>query len=79
VVLRALNKNQILILSSINGYNIGITALLQALSDRYNIPVSTLKLNARILERLDLVSFNGSPGRLTKLGILVLKLIDNRW
>jgi hypothetical protein len=75
VVLRALNNNQILILSNANGLS-GITALLQDLSDRYKIPLSTLKLNAQILKKLGLISFNGSPAELTESGELMIKIIN---
>ena len=42
------------------------------------MPLSTLKLNAKLLKELDLVSCeNSKPLRLTAAGILVLKIIDS--
>lgn len=76
VVLKALNRNQILVLSNADGY-IRITSLLQELSARYGIPISTLKLNAKILKELGLLEFNGLPAETTPSGKLVLRLINS--
>jgi len=76
VVLRALNKNQVLILSNV-GFA-AITELLQKISEQYEIPLSTLRLNAKILRELELISFNGSPVRLTRLGGIILKILNDR-
>ncbi len=79
VLLRALNPNQLLILSQIetNG-NQTITGLLNCVSTTRKIPLSTLKLNARILHELNLIDFednghNRTP-RLTNEGRTVLQI-----
>jgi hypothetical protein len=42
----------------------------------FKVPLSTLKLNARILKKLGLIDFGGgSVARLTKAGKLVLSLL----
>lgn len=64
-----------LILSSVDG-NKNITALLRNLSKYYNVPLSTLKLNAQILKKQGLLEWNGTVD-LTELGILILKLIGD--
>lgn len=51
-----------------------ITCLLKGISSKNNVPLSTLKLNARILKALGLVEFNGSPARATMAGKLVLDI-----
>jgi hypothetical protein len=56
-----------------------MTSLLRCLSKEYGIPLSTLKLNARILRELNLVSY-GSVGETRNaevmgLGEFVLRLL----
>lgn len=56
-----------------------MTSLLKSLSEEEGIPLSTLKLNARILRDLRLVSY-GSTGEnrcaeVEALGVLVLRLL----
>lgn len=74
VVLRSLNDKQLLILSNADG-NSSITSLLSWLSERDGIPISTLKLNAKILKGLGLIDYNGAPARVTSLGKLILSMI----
>jgi DNA-binding MarR family transcriptional regulator len=67
---KALNRNQTLILFFINGKN--PTAMLKELSASYGIPLSTLKLNAKILGELGLIRCRRFyPAELTELGALV--------
>jgi len=73
LLVRAFNKNQILILSEIKDDST-ITSFLTNLSRDSEIPLSTLKLNAKILKQLDLISFN-STAQLTKFGKFILKLL----
>lgn len=77
--LRALNENQILILGNIHGGHRSLNALLEELSREFNKPISTLKLNARILKELGLIQYGGKedpkPVELTKPGKLVLKIL----
>ncbi|MDE1868790.1 MAG: hypothetical protein KGH60_02380, partial [Candidatus Micrarchaeota archaeon] len=54
VLARALNPNQILILSRVNGID-GITSLLNGISDTTGVPLSTLKLNAKVLKDIGLI------------------------
>lgn len=56
--------------------NSSITSLLNSISRERKIPLSTLKLNAKILRSLGLVEFsNGSNARLTDAGLLVLHIM----
>ncbi|MBO8173765.1 MAG: hypothetical protein H0Z18_00750 [Thermococcus sp.] len=77
--LRALNENQLLILRSINGKHHSLNALLEELSRETKKPISTLKLNAKILKDLGLIDYgkkdNPKPVELTKHGKLVLKIL----
>ncbi len=75
ILLKSLNKNQMLILSSIRGFEY-ITPLLSSLSDKYDIPLSTLKFNAKVLQRLGMIEFDNSEARLTRLGKLILKIVN---
>lgn len=73
---RALNKNQILILSEIDKKPRTITSTLTNLSKRSKIPLSTLKLNSKILKHLDLINFsNFSRAELTDFGNFIQKII----
>ncbi|WP_193385911.1 hypothetical protein [Thermococcus barophilus] len=78
--LRALNENQMLILRSINGKHRSLNALLEEISKDTKKPISTLKLNARILKELGLIDYgeknNPKPVELTKHGKLVLKILE---
>jgi len=79
LILRTLNENQILILSSLAEQRGTITSLLRSLSEENGVPLSTLKLNARILRGLNLISF-GSTGEnrcaeVEALGSFVLRLL----
>lgn len=76
LLLRALNKNQILILSEVGSAS--ITCLLKGLSKENRIPLSTLKLNAKILKGLGLVEYGQfRDAKLTDAGYLILNLIKN--
>jgi len=77
--LRALNGNQVLILRSINGKHRSLNALLEEISRETRKPISTLKLNAKILKELGLIDYgeknNPKPVELTEHGRLVLKIL----
>jgi Mn-dependent DtxR family transcriptional regulator len=77
LLLRALNKNQILILYEIeNNSSKTVTSLLRSISRSSGIPLSTLKLNARILKNLELIDFGDySTVQLTEFGRYVMKMI----
>jgi len=80
LLLRTLNDNQLLILSSVAANDQPLTGLLINLHEETGVPLSTLKLNARILRELNLISY-GSVGdrreaEVEPVGNLVLRLID---
>jgi hypothetical protein len=61
-----------------------LTSLLRRLSEEYEIPLSTLKLNARILRELNLISYGSirdkRAAQLENLGSFVVKLLmDDPW
>jgi hypothetical protein len=75
ILLKALTKNQILILNEISKSKTStITSLLTKISVKKNIPLSTLKSSAKILKELQLINKN-SPLHLTKLGEIVLQIL----
>ncbi len=80
LLLRTLNDNQLLILGRVAANDRPLTGLLIKLSEETGVPLSTLKLNARILRELNLISY-GSVGErreaeVEPVGNLVLRLID---
>ncbi|CAD55656.1 hypothetical protein [Pyrococcus abyssi] len=80
LLLRALNENQILILKSINGKHRSLNALLEELSRKERKPLSTLKLNARILKELGLIEYGTreapKPVTLTREGKFILSILE---
>ncbi len=82
LILRALNNNQRLILRNLNDQGTSLNAFLEKLSRKENRPLSTLKLNARILKDLGLIEYGtkeeSKPVRLTPHGKLVLHLMEKR-
>lgn len=79
LVLKALTKNQILLLKEIEKNSTKtITSLANKLSKATKIPLSTLKLNARVLKELDLIDYiNSNPVELTDSSRLVLILLSD--
>jgi len=81
LILRTLNENQLLILTSIASQRRSLTSLLKDLSEAREIPLSTLKLNARILRELNLISYGSTREKKTaeveKLGSFVLRLLGD--
>ena len=79
LLLRTLNDNQLLILSRVAANNRPLTGLLMNLSRETGIPLSTLKLNARILRELNLISYGSVWERrhaeVEPVGVLVLRLM----
>ncbi len=82
LILRTLNDNQLLILTSVSRRRSTMTSLLRALSEEEGIPLSTLKLNARILRELKLISYGSRRKKrcaeVESLGALVLRLLTDR-
>ncbi|MBI2578743.1 MAG: hypothetical protein HYW26_03460 [Candidatus Aenigmarchaeota archaeon] len=75
VLAKALNKNRRLILLSISNEEMEtLNSLLKRVSREHGISLSTLKLNARILRDLGLVSCNGFV-KTTESGELVKRLL----
>ena len=74
VILKALNEKQILILSNIDGIS-SITSQLSYLSERWGIPLSTLKLNARILRSMKLIEYANAQTQVTPTGKLILRMM----
>ncbi len=68
-----------LILRSINGKHRSLNALLEEISRDTRKPISTLKLNARILKELGLIDYgeknSPKPVELTEHGELVLRIL----
>jgi len=79
LVLRTLNDNQLLVLKELANNDQSLTSLLHRLSRENGIPLSTLKLNARILRELGLISYGSirdrRPARLERLGVFVQRLL----
>ncbi len=81
LLLRALNENQILILSNIGGRGERVSRILQRISDFRGVPLSTLKLNAKILRELRLIRYGTQSepdeAELTPLGKAILGIVND--
>lgn len=79
VILKSLTRNQILLLNEIESNSTKtITALVSTISKKSKIPISTLKLNARLLKDLELINYSVSePVELSDSGRLVLTLLES--
>jgi hypothetical protein len=81
LLLRALNENQVLILSNIGGRGERVSRILQRISDTRGVPLSTLKLNAKILRELRLIRYGTlsepDEAELTQLGRNVLMVVED--
>lgn len=76
LIARALNHNQYLILKHVaQNRSKGITELLQYISHREGIALSTLKVNGRILRSLELIEY-GEVVTVTNFGARVLSLLS---
>ena len=80
LLLRTLNDNQVLILNKVARNKRSLTSLLIELNQENGIPLSTLKLNARILRELGLIAYgsidNPRLADLEPLGRFVLRLMS---
>jgi len=69
------------VLNAVSERDQSLTSTLKQLSEEYGIPLSTLKLNARILRELKLISYgsihNKRSARLENLGSFVVDLVNN--
>lgn len=77
--LRALNDNQIFLLKNIDGESRSLNDFLKEVTKNSEKPFSTLKLNARILKDLDLITYGSrtdpEPVELTEPGEVILELL----
>lgn len=68
-------------LNAVSERDQSLTSLLKQLSEEYGVPLSTLKLNARILRELQLISYgsihNKRSARLEDLGSFVMGLVNH--
>jgi hypothetical protein len=59
-----------------------MTSLLRVLSEECDVPLSTLKLNGRILRELNLISYGSTRekrnAKVEALGAFVLRLLDDQ-
>jgi len=82
LILRTLNQNQVIVLKAVADHEQSLTSLLKQLSDDHGVPLSTLKLNARILRELNLISYGSiadrKTARLEDLGRFIFGLIGER-
>ena len=80
MILRTLNDNQVLVLKAVAERRQSLTSLLRQLSMDHGVPLSTLKLNARILRELNLISYGSlthrKAARLENLGRFIYRVID---
>ena len=78
--MRTLNYNQLLILNRVASNSQPLTGLLNKLSQETGIPLSTLKLNARILRKFNLISYGSVRERrlaeVEPVGTLILRLME---
>ena len=78
ILIKALTKKQVLLLKEVeNNSTKTITSLINKLSRTSKIPLSTLKLNARMLKHLGLIEYtNSNPVVISEAGRIVLKLVE---
>ena len=80
ILLRTLNDNQLMILSRIAVMSRSLTSIVRELNALQGIPLSTLKLNARILREYNLISYGdkcrGANAEILPLGRFILKLVE---
>ena len=80
LLLKTLNKKQILILSHVKNNRVDtLTSVLKRISKNTDISISTLKTNAKILKDLGLIVYGNSSNyqivRLTEYGIFLVNII----
>jgi predicted transcriptional regulator len=77
LIVRAINSNQLLILKNIDGES-SITTTIKHIAKITGIPISTLKLNYRILKEIGLLKTDNvglHSVKLTRLGKLVIDIL----
>jgi len=75
--LKALTENQVLLLKEIEKNSTKtVTSLVNKVARATRIPLSTLKLNARMLKKFGLVEYdNSNPVGLTESGVFILSIL----
>ncbi len=80
--LRALNDNQIFLLENIDGEYRSLNRFLREITSDSDRSLSTLKLNARILKDLELITYGSrrdpQPVELTEPGKVILEFLQGR-
>jgi hypothetical protein len=78
LISKSINEVQLLILRSVkDNVDLTISSLLNMLSEQENIPLSTLKFNAKLLKELNLINYRrGCRVVLTDEGKFILNLLD---
>lgn len=80
--MRALNDNQIFLLKNIDGENRSLNSFLREITRDSDRSLSTLKLNARILKDLRLITYGSRKDpqsvELTEHGEVVLEFLQKR-
>lgn len=80
--LRALNDNQIFLLKNIDGESDSLNSFLREITKDSDRSLSTLKLNAKILKDLELITYGSKrdpqPVELTEHGEVVLEFLQTR-
>jgi transketolase len=78
IILKTVNKDQVLILSNIPRVPTSITSVLRNISRRYNVPLSTLRRNSQILKGMNLITYGEASDfsgvELTELGRFITEL-----
>jgi len=74
-----LNRNQLLILEEVSrNSEKTISSLLREIEKKHKIPLSTLKLNVKILREIGLISLGiSSVARLTNVGKIIIQIFEN--
>ena len=78
LVYSTLDEKQLLILSEVKSRRDNITPLLLGLQERNNIPLSTLKDNAKVLQKMRLIEYGEGYATITKTGRLLLSFNANQ-
>ena len=75
--MKALTENQVLLLKEIEKNSTKtVTSLVNKVARATRIPLSTLKLNARMLKKFGLVEYdNSNPVGLTESGVFILSIL----
>jgi len=78
ILRRGLNNNQLIILRELSSYEFkSLTHALKIISKKYNIPLSTLKINAKILKDLGIIeTYQGKQIKLTPAGQIITEIIN---